>query len=175
MSDLVAVLNRLHQTNLKSSNLLELSERQFGKLKPWPAPTRISVRRLKSFGRFDIPPTKEQLRRAAGSYVRCCLPGPVIVNDEKEVLLGQLRVAAISEHFGSQSRVETLRYSQLSKAQLTFLVRDMGRLISGDGGWDRQMLLIDAQGLTALVSKAGALPRMADRVRSEVAPLRSRD
>src|SRR5690348_4325612 len=115
MSDLIAVLDRLYRTNLGSSKLLGLSEWHWRKLEPWPVPTNVSVRRLKPFDRFDIPPTKDQLHRAAATYMRCH-PGPVIVNDDGNVLLGQLRVTAIKEHFGPQSRVHAVRYSQLSEA-----------------------------------------------------------
>ncbi len=157
MSNLLTALSHLHRGNVKTNNFLPLSERDFSKLRPWPEPKSVPVRALRPFGRLDVMPNNEQLSRAAAALMRCCT-GPVIVDDDSEVLLGQLRVAALKKHFGPRSRVDVIRVSELADQQLAFIVRKMFSLIYEDG-WDYQMLSIDCQGLSAFALKTGAMAR----------------
>jgi hypothetical protein len=153
MSRLFTLLNRLHGANLRTAFPL-VPDRP---LEAWPepTPTRVTVRGLKTFDGFEIRPTPDQLCRAANlSDMR-----PVIVDNDNQVLLGQLRVEAIRNQFGSLSGVDILRYEHLTETQVVALIRDIVSLIYRKHKWDFQMLTIDCQRLSALVSKTRATAR----------------
>ena len=152
MTSLTAAMSRINKAN-RATAPQQFPENRFRKLEPWPDIKAITVKSLRPFARFDVIPTETQLAKTMATMLRRGV-GLVVVNDDSEVLFGQLRVAALQKYRGPRSRVYAVKFPKLNKEQLAFLIRQAFSPVYSDG-WDRQMMSIDCQALNALVSKTG--------------------
>src|ERR1700738_5361837 len=123
-------------------SVLAAGVRQFS-----PAIERVSVQSLKPYPRNARRHSRAQIKQIAASIERFGFNNPVLIADDGGIIAGHGRVAA-AKLLGVET-VAAVRLSHLTEVERrAYVIAD--NILALNAGWDREMLVIELQGLVDL-------------------------